>query len=103
MSKFQPASSWRPQRASKVGAGGLGCSGKPDRDTWAGVRTLQIRGRVTETMAYRTQTKEGGRHSAPDFGGGDVANEGLTETSGVSGTWTALDRRSKTPPSQIIS
>lgn len=86
MSKFQPAGSWRPQRLSKVGAGGLGCSGKPDRDAWAGVRTLQIRGRVTETMGYR-DTDEGGRHSALEFGVSDMASEGLT-TSGVSGRWT---------------
>lgn len=65
-----------------------------------GLGHYKFEGGSLRPWGYRTQRKEG--DSALDFGGGDMASEGLAETSGVSGRWTALDR-SKTPPTQIIS
>lgn len=55
------------------------------RDAWVGIRTLQMPGRVTGALEYKTRAEiSEGRHSALVFGGSNMASEGLTEELPVS-------------------
>lgn len=67
---------WRPWVLRKT---------KRYRDAWVGIRTLQMPGRVTGALEYKTQAEiSEGRHSALIFGGSNMASEGLTEELPVS-------------------